>query len=889
MPCDNGDVGRSLAAWWRWTVRPWRAAGLITALIASFAFPAFMAASADLFLVAAADSITRQALADEPDALDVSIVAEGRLAPTAVDDLDRAMRDELADVGRLADPRRIVYADLGLEPIAPDQEAPPVGPTGRLIATEGAVEALDVIEGDRDVDGVWISERVAERFDLPAGTLVSVNGAPIPIAGVFANLWEGDRSPYWDELPAPFVPRFSRVLSGPLVEAMFLPEPVLLGLGIDGLIRWDAELVDPPVTYEELDRHAERTRGIERSYTGSAAMTDALAGLAGVGGPAPILGTDVFDVRDEVDRIVAELEQPIATAATGGIVLGLLVTAAGAAFAVRKEETEVRLLRADGDAAWRFAVRALLRFLAPAAVGAALGVAAAWFVVAVPGDGERPDPGVVDTTAIAIVAVIGLVVAAVITAVASTRVLHTRRSAVAALRPVWLLPVLGLAAAAWIQVGAAGDAAEVDPLVIGFPLVGLAAGVGVVVVAARWLMHRARGSGGSLPPALFLAWRRITAADASAVLLSAALGISVGLIVFSSSLVTGLDTASEAKAITSVGGTTQARIDGRFDTDVPEDSTVVWVLSTRSTIAGRPVTVLAIDPATYAAGVSWHPTFGASPSDVAAAVASPVDADVAAVAAGRLPVPDRAGFGTTTVASYAVVDTVAAAPLTSEVHPTLLVSAPRLDAAARRAHEGQRPDDVEPDDWAAEFRSPLERARAVVISQLDETALGTLLDDDAVEVAEFVTLTERRDLIENRAARWTFDYVSLLAVIAGMAALGTLFFYLSEQRATRELSTVMAERMGLQQRTAAIAAVGEVLGLVTIALVAGTSVGLVVATRVFDRFEPDRRLAPDVGLEAPWALVGTIAATAMVVVALVALVNQWLGSRRTYAEVLRGS
>ena len=63
--CETATVGRRLAAWWRWVVRPWRSAGLILALIASFALPAFMAASADLFLVSASDSITRQVLEGE--------------------------------------------------------------------------------------------------------------------------------------------------------------------------------------------------------------------------------------------------------------------------------------------------------------------------------------------------------------------------------------------------------------------------------------------------------------------------------------------------------------------------------------------------------------------------------------------------------------------------------------------------------------------------------------------------------------------------------------------------------------------------------------------------------------------------------------------------------
>ena len=257
--------------------------------------------------------------------------------------------------------------------------------------------------------------------------------------------------------------------------------------------------------------------------------------------------------------------------------------------------------------------------------------------------------------------------------------------------------------------------------------------------------------------------------------------------------------------------------------------------------------------------------------------------------AGRFSVTQDAGFGTTNVTSYSVVDTVGAAPLTSEVAPTLLVSADRVDAAARLDHDAERPPGRDPQEWADEFVSPLTRARPVVISQLDDAALTTFLADNEIGVRELVTLSDRQDLVGNRAARWTFEYVSLLAVIAGLAALGTLFFYLSEQRTSRQLSSVMAERMGLRRRTAAAAAVGEVLGLVVIAFVAGTSVGLVVATRVFDRFAPDPRLAPDVGLSAPWGLVGAIAAAATAVVVLAALANHWIDGRRTYAEVLRGT
>ncbi|MFK7919093.1 MAG: hypothetical protein AB8G14_13535 [Ilumatobacter sp.] len=888
-------MGGRGAAWGRWITRPWRSAGLITALIASFALPAFMAASADVFLVSASDSITQQVLEDNPAGLDLTVVAQGRLTASGVDDLDTAMASRLDRVGRLGAPDRIVYADLALQIPAPDlmtSATTIIGSGGRFFARDGAIEALDVIDGDRSVNGVWISERAANRLELGPGSLVSIaDSTPLPVAGVFANLWEGERDPYWDDVPPAFVPRFSRVLSGPLFETVILPESVLTDLGVDGFVRWDAAVIDPPDSLTRLSSYTTRTRGIERSYTESTEMATALAAFAGAGGATPTLSTEAFDLFRQLERIVAELDQPIATAAIGGIVLGLIVTAAGAAFAVRKHEAEFRLLSADGDAPWRFAARSLPQFAAPAVAGAALGVGAAWLVIAAPGDGDRS--GAIDVWAVAIVAATGLAVAAVVTGWSASQVSQTRRSAIGSIRAAWILPILGIAVAAWVQVGAAGDAGEVDPLVIAFPLVGLVAGVGVIVIASRSLMRRAHRSGGALPPALFLAWRRITSADSSASLLSAAMGISLGLIIFASSLVSGLDTAAAAKATTAIGGPTQARVDGPFEAELPAETTLVRVLSTRTTIGDARVTVLAIDSDTYATGVSWHPTFGSSAADVVTALDQPTEpgetADVTAVVAGRFTAPARAGFGTTIVTSYTTVASIKAAPLASRVAPTLLVDADQLEAAARDAHDDQRPAGVDVNVWAAEFRSPLLRSSRVIISQLDDAALVSFAEDNGIRLGDVVTLSDRRDEAGNRAARWTFEYVRLLAVIAGLAALGTLLFYLTEQRARRQLSTVMAERMGLRRRTAAIAAVGEVLGLVSVALVAGTSTGLVIAHRVFARFEPEPGLAPEVGLEAPWSVVIAVAGAAVVVVVAAALANQWLARRRTYAEVLRGS
>ncbi|MDJ0953095.1 MAG: hypothetical protein QNJ81_05405 [Acidimicrobiia bacterium] len=882
------------AAAWRWMLQPWRSFGLIVALIASFAVPSFMAASADVFRLAAADAITRQAVEDDPGGLDATLMATGRLSVDGVQALEGATRAQLGRVDRLGEPSLTLYvpgADLGLQ-TPPEEDGAPaetiIGSGARFLARDGAIAALDVVAGDRSVEGLWISEDRSEQLGLGVGDLVVVNDRdPVPIAGVYANLWEGERDPYWDDLPAVVVPSYSSVYGGALFEVVVLPESLLLSLGVDGVARWEAAATETVETYAGLVEHATQLRGIERSYTGSDEMAAAIAEFAGDGGPVPALMTDTFDIRVDVDRVLADLDQPIETTAFAGIVLGLVVTAAGAGFAVRRRAVEMRLLRADGDAWWRFALRAIVQYLPAAVVGGALGVVAGWALIALPGEVDRSRWDVIEFRPIVWTLAAGLLVAAAVTAVAASRLLYTRQAAVAGLRPAWLLPLLGGAVAAWIQVGSAADSGEVDLLVVAFPLVGLLAGVGLVVFAARWLMRRVHRTGGSLPPALFFAWRRITSAEAGAVLLSAAMGVALGLIVFTTTLVDSLERATDAKTTAVVGGQTQAQLYFPYDGELPETTTIVRSQRTRLTIGGGVVAVRAIDLDTYADAVTWDPLFGGSAEQVVEALRTPVAADVAVVVAGDRSIPTGGGFGITTVMSYEIVGTVDSAPLVSEAHPTIIVRWDQMIDVARNRHEAQRPPDVDRDDWAATFRSPFVGARRVVVSQLNEEALQVFLAENDADVREFTTVADRERLAATRAAQWAFGHLGLLAAVAGLAAIGTMLFYLSEQRTARRISSMMSRRMGMRPLADAAAEVMELLGLVVIAYAAGASTAVLIAHRVFDRFEPDRRVPPDVGLQTSWPLLLAIAALGVGVVVIAALVNHRIAARRSYGEVLR--
>ncbi len=884
---------RRLAEFARWMAQPWRSAGLAVALVASFAVPSLMATSADLFRESAADTISQQLLDQNPGQLGVAVTASGgAITVESIDAMDTALGRRIDDIPLLGEPTRTIsVAQVGLSsPVTEeDTRSSLIGSNGTLFQRAGSIGALNVLEGDTTTEGMWISERVAEQFGLAPDDEVTIDDSvSVRIAGVYANLWQGERDPYWNDVPSTLVPTYVSALAGPLRELFVVPESLMTRLGVVGDVRWDAALDRVPDTHNTLVGLAFLYNDIERSYTQSPAVVDALAMFSGAGAEVPTMRTSLFDVRDQANIVVAELEQPIQTTAVAGIIIGLLITSTGAAFAVRKRDTEFRLLRSDGDPGWKFAARAVGQYAPFAIIGAALGVLGAIALVSGFGPPASINRGAIDTQQLVATVVAGLALAAFVTSMMAIRILD--RTSASSLRPAWLLLVIGLAIAGWIQVGSASRQQEVDLLVVAFPLVGLAASVGVITLATRAVMRRVRRTGGTLPTALFLAWRRITAAETSALLLSVAMGIALGLMVFSSVLVGSLETASEAKTITVVGGETSLRMVTKDSFVLPERTTIIKRETTLLTIGNATITVLVLDPDTYSDGVSWDPLFGSTPVDMLEALDSPVaTADVAAIAVGRRAVPAEGGFGTFSVLSYEVVAELDSIPLASQTFPTLVVRSDHLEAATLRLHERARPSDVDTDDWAALYRSPTLRFANILVSQLDADTLTQDLDARGLKYRDVMTIASQRDVVGNRAARWTFEYLSLLAIIAALSGLGTLLFYLSERRTAVQLSEAMMQRMGLSAATARIAAVVELLGLMVFALIAGTTSALLLANRTFGRFEPDPKIPPDVGLQISLPVLAGIGTGAIAVIVAAGLWSQRSTAQISYSEVLRGT
>ena len=882
-------------SWWRWVVLPWRQPAVAVALVGAFALPALLLTSGPMFRTAASDEITVGVIDTlSPISAGLIVLGEGPFDDELLGALTGEIDARLLAIDGLGEPSLTLLSDE-VAPSAVDGrpvDAPPGRGDVRVMSRPGAAEAVEILEGDRD-GGVLVPRSLASAYDLAPGSVVTLGTGDVVVAGTYRDVWDGELDPFWDSLPRDMVPRFQRVFDEPTFEMVIADAATARSLGLGGRVRWEAELTEPPATWAGFRELAAEYRRFESALSRPGALATAHRVWATDPNVSPILVTAVPDAARTAAGVIAELEQPIRTATWSGTVVGLLLSTLGAIFLIRRRRSDHRLMAADGDAAWRFFVRAVVQYTAPAVIASAVGVAVGWALIRLLGPSGTATWSVVPWSGVLLVSAGAVLLAGVTSAVISIRLVDSMDEPVGAIGRTWLLVLAGVAVTMWIQVGREGGD-DVNPLIVSFPFVGVVTGVLVAVGALRVALRRLRRTGRRLPTSLFLAWRALTASEAGALTLTAALGLASGLVVLSVSFVATIDAATSAKAATTTGAVSRLdTIENVDPADLPAGATVVLSFSTQ--VDDRTAEVLAIDPVTFADAVAWPPEFGRSAAEVVELLGTEVDGAVPAVAVAGRGTPERAEFGLQRVHPYELVGTIASAPMASPSGMTLLVRADVFEQFSRdRWENGQL--EIDPVDQQIadmfdrdiEYTSPLDAFGDTVLSSRPLAELEAVAEERGWPVRATGSLAEQTSDVEARATRWAFDYLGLLAVIAGVVAIAVMAFYLAERRRQREVTAVMTHQIGIRQRTNVAAAVVEIVGLVVAAVAAGAIAAAVTARRVFPVFEPDPGVPPTVALIIDATTVLAVLAGTIVVVAGVAAWSQRSVSRAEQARVLRG-
>jgi putative ABC transport system permease protein len=755
----------------------------------------------------------------------------------------------------------------------------------QLAARDGAgahLQVLDRVTGD----GVWITDTTAQSLGVRAGQTVRLDGRSgiaLKVAGVYRDLAADGRSldPFWSPLASTiYTLRPDRDTPAPLL----LADPDRFVDLADRLetsrrLEWDLYPAPGRLTLPRADRLAAQVLAVQST----------------AGDPLGELGrhrlTTSSPIGTAVERAHATadaLRGPVESITLAGRLLAMVLVAAAAAFAVRRRRAEVMVLIAQGVGGLPIGARSIVEAALPLAVGGALGYLAALGLAGalnpVPELQLQALAAARGEVVIALAA--GLLLFGLVTwmVVRSRELERTGRLRQVLARPLWEALVLVLAVAALYElqtrgagpVDVQGRPAGVDRLLVLFPLLLIAGLAGLATRGAAGLLARrgrpALTSASGARPAPFLALRRLMAAPGLVLLLVTGSAVAFGLLTYSGILVTSTRSAAINKARTLVGSDTNLLLGDEAPPGATAglQATVVRRFEQVTLPLGdQPVTLIAVDPATFRTGAFWDDSFAeASLGAMLRRLESPRPGRVGAILAGPALMADAPSVDVgPTRLPLEVVATAAAFPgMTSADRSLLVVSASRLEAVAGRMDSGWRTE-----IWA---RDDPEMALAALrrVGLAPETVTTAA---DVMRTPAFL------------AVSWTFRLLSALGGLAGAVALAGLVLYAQARQRDRVVAYALTRRMGLSRGAHRRSVLWELAGLLLFALVLGASLAVVASLAVYRRLDPLPELPPTPQLQLPGVLLGATLLGVLLAALAGAFLVQRAADRADVAEVMR--
>ncbi len=760
---------------------------------------------------------------------------------------------------------------------AGEQEVRPV----QLVARDRFPDHVDVITRDGRSGGVWFPESLAAVLTLSAGDDVRLSSegrsVDVRVAGVYRDLFVGEQDAFWAPLASHIYPAATEDVPPPSVvladRATFLSIGTVLELFGD--LSWDIRLAraDRNLGYDAASAAAS---GIRR-LMGDVATPESPVGAAL---QAPSTHSPILDVVGDARATHDSVAGPLRTFSIAGVVAALVGLVASSVYGVRRRRTEVRLLDALGVSPGGLGARALVEAILPIAAGAIAGWAIARVGVGAGGPSPSIDRSAIDASIRQLV--LASVAGAAVVGVASANAVRTeitpsgtRLRAVA--RAPWEVAVLVLAAAALYEILSRGTGPAVSPdgtvhidaFLLLFPVLFIAGSAGLAVRLLVRGLRRASRPAASWPVPLYIATRRLSSSPRTAVLLTTAAALSVGILGYAGTIGRSLDLATFDKARLGVGADVVVGAPGLVDlpptAGLHATNVIRFLASARG--SGTDVTILGVDPSTFASAAFWDPGFADRPLDELLRDLNSAGSSLPVLVVGEG--ADEVEVGGFRIGLSRVAD-VRAFPGQAR-GTTLVVSTPTLRRilAAHGISLGSLGV-----SYAVWVHGPV--ARAVVYVEglgLSSTAVRT--------TAAFVGAPTFR------AISSTFLFMELLGVLAAVVALLGVLLYLQARQHARLVSYAVSSRMGLSRRAHRGAVFLEIGAVLLASAVVGGSLALVAGALLSPWVDPLPSLPPSPSFRPPIGLFAAIGLAVPITGAVATFLVQRRADRANVAEELR--
>jgi putative ABC transport system permease protein len=767
----------------------------------------------------------------------------------------------------------------------------------RLVAKTDWESHVTRVAGDPSADGVWIADTIADSLRIEPGDDVTLTLDERTVGSKIAGTYEALAKqpvpePYWLSSVREIYPSSINGTDPPpfvLVSADDLTQMSHALNNNEVRFTWEFPLADDGITLPQARSLADEFALFQRDFADVQGdfgrKFSCFFCRNGTGDYFSLLPT----VISEANRNVGAIRGPVNLLSIAGVIVALTVIASTGAFTMARRRTEASLLFARGSSALMVGAKAALESIIPVALGAALGFCFACGIVLLVGP-----PGDIDRSAIVsgiALAALGVPVAVLLMGVvASLSYLRHSESATATFRKLsglpWELVVLAIGGYFLRRVlnGGAliegrGDSVERPSVyLLLFPIffIGGAAGLGARLLQAP-LRALVRRSGGSRPSS-YLALHRLAGTKRLAILLVTAAALSLGILIYSQTVVTSLTTTIDAKSTLFVGSDVQATIS--YSAEVPDGfpypATKVTKLPQKATLqpSGTIADVIVVDSDTLAGAAYWSDTFAGKPLEqIAEELATPAGDALPALLVGKS-VPESSSIDMNALsASISAVDTATNFPGATLDHPALVVDRDVLDPLV---------------DAAGPPNPLLEIGNATELwIKGPPGPVVDALNASGASIATTLTAEEVRRNPRIIAVTRTFGYLKFLGFGAGLLAIVAVLMYLQARQRNRVVSFALARRMGLTDRHHRIALIAELAAMLLSALALAIGLALVAARLIFPEIDPLPATPPGPLFQVPWSLVaGTFVALVGVALGGGLLANR-SAERADFAEVMR--
>ena len=731
------------------------------------------------------------------------------------------------------------------------------------------------------VNGVWVATSTAAQLDICPGDAVEIElegrTAAADVEGIYLDISAAFPGKFWAQL------RFAAAGQETI--------PAYVMAGFNEFVRLQSRLEDAggygwqfPVeggslTLPAADQLRADIRGLRRSLRDPGDPLGAKFHAAG--GSQSLMG----DVVDRAERTLDATRGSVEFLSLGGLIIALLVMGAAGVYGVRRRRVEFTALVARGMSPVALGAKAALESLIPATVGTTAGWYLCIWIVRLVGPSDRIDASAaLEAAARAGIALgVGLLLLSVVTGWSAARAVGDHKIVARpglrralALVP-WDVVLLGLAFASYRQLEERGGirggdtaAPEVDVFMLLFPVLSIAGATGLATRILRLGFGRLRSAGRRWPPYAFLASRRLASESSIALLLVTICAASIGLLVYSATLVSSGTTTVDAKALVFVGSDTATPLGPASEApeDLPFPTTVVRKIQGAYLDNLDPVDVLGIDPDTFPSAVFWETSFSDRPLDeIVRSLSGSSEDKLRAYVVGDIPEDSSLSVGGATP-ELEVIDTLGAFPGMLSIRPLIVVEREALEAiGSGSSFQGAGVREL----WA-------KGDPEMVLRELGETSLpliGTITVDAVREATSLLPLT------------WTFGFLQALGLATGSISLVGIVLYLQARQRSRVVTNALVKRMGFgadgQRASMAI----ELAVMLLVAFLVGSTVAMGVARLAYPQLDPLPSVPPDPILDFPIILVAVVGLVMLFISPIGGWRVQRSADRANVAEVMR--